>query len=104
MSRNRVNNQFYVGKGYKSDKGRKPTTGAPNSNTDTYNKKDGKFKTRRRYGSDGYPVKDLDIKHNENESDHVHKWTGIHRGEHESLSKSERRELNKAKRKRRFLK
>ncbi len=104
MSRKRKNNQFYVGKGgYKTDKGWKPMRAEPMSNIDTYDKRNGKFKSRRRFGKDGHAEKDLDTAHIKVPYDHVHDVSnGFHTDNHRKPTKSERREIDKAKKKRRF--
>ncbi len=77
--------------------------GSPNSNLDTYDKKDGKFRSRRKYGKDGYAVKDLDVADKHKPYDHVHDITYNSRPpESRSPNKQEKREFSKAKRKRRF--
>ncbi len=104
MSRKRKNNQFYWSKDVpKTDNGRKPFVGSPNSNMDTYDKKDGRFSSRRRFGNDGYAVKDLDIADSHKSYDHVHEITYNYRSlDDRKPSKQEQREINKAKKKRRF--
>ncbi len=76
-----------------------------NSNLDTYFKMDGTFKSRRKYDKNGKAVKDLDIKHKPNECDHVHDIENSNRSKiHRNPTKSEQREINKAKKKRRLWK
>lgn len=104
MSRKRKNNQFSIGKNVpKNDSGRKPMYGAPNSNLDTYNKKDGTFRSRRKYGQSGYAIKDMDAADKHKPYDHVHDIDTDNRPHADRApDKKEKRELKKAKRKRRF--
>ncbi len=77
--------------------------GFPNSNLDTYNKKDGTFRSRRRFGEDGYAVKDLDVADNHKKFDHVHDISLNSRPSKSRMpNKQENRELWKAKKKRRL--
>lgn len=99
------NKNFYIGKGVKSDERLSPIQGVPNTNLDTYSKKDGKFKGRRKFGEDGFANKDLNVGHyDHNKQDHAHDYNGTLRSEKRNLTKKEQRELNKAKKKRRFWK
>ena len=94
---------FRVGKGIKpTDKGHAPLVGAPNSNLDTYYKESGKLHQRRKFGADGQAVKDYDAANFRHDRDHVHDFNGTIRGKNSrDLTKQERREFEKAKRKRR---
>lgn len=94
---------FHLGKGFKTDSKRTSVRGFPNTNLDTYNKNDGKLRGRKKYGADGFAVKDLNVGHyDHNKEDHAHDYHGTKRSEKRSLTKKEQRELDKAKKKRRF--
>ena len=95
---------FRVGKGIKpTDKGHAPLVGSPNSNLDTYYKETGKLHRRRKFGTDGRAVKDYDAADYHHSHDHAHDFNGTVRGnKSRNLTKQERREFEKAKRKRRF--
>ncbi len=96
---------FQVGKGIKTDSSRSPLKGVPNTNLDTYSKDNGEFRSRKKYGEDGFAVKDLDVGHfDHNFIDHAHDYIGSRRSKERELSDKERREMSKAKRKRRFWK
>lgn len=108
MGRKQKYNFFHLFKGGKNDKRETPLHGAPNTNLDTYDKRNGSFKSRRKYGNNGNAYVDLNVKHKPNENDHAHD-IDINKNkprsdEHRKLTRKERRELNKAKRKRRFWK
>lgn len=103
MSRRRENKQFRVGKNYpKTDKVISPLKGEPNSNLDTYNKSDGKFHSRRKFGSSGHAVKDYDVSDNHKQYEHVHDFESTNRCKDRRPTKQEQREIDKAKKKRRF--
>ena len=94
---------FYISKGVKSNSQRTPIKGYPNTNLDSYNIKTGRFKSRRKFGPDGYAKIDLDVGHfDHNYDDHVHDFDEHIRKNARPLNKKEKRELNKAKRKRKF--
>lgn len=94
---------FHLSKGNKTDKRLKPLKGAPNTNLDTYGKEDGRLRNRRKYGKDGFAVKDYDIADKHKPYDHVHGFSGNERIKKDRKpDKKERREIEKAKRKRRF--
>ena len=72
--------------------------GAPNSNLDTYNKKDGTFSSRRKFGKDGKAKKDHDVADHHKKDDHVHDIKGKNRDALDRQpTKKEQREINKAK-------
>ena len=98
--------KFHVGKGIpKNDRRQTPMQGAPNSNLDTYNKKDGTFSGRRKFGKDGKAKKDYDVSDNHKKYDHVHDIKGKKRDSVDRRpTKKEQREIDKAKKKRRFWK
>ena len=104
MRRRKQTKLFHIGAGVKNDDARTSLEGKPNTNLDTYRKEDGKFTSRKKYGEDGRAKKDLDAGHyDHNQKDHAHDYNGNKRSaERENLTKQERRELNKAKKKRRF--
>ena len=107
MSRKQKRNFFRVFKGGKNDDGLTPLHGAPNTNLDTYDKRNGRFKSRRKYGNDGNAYVDLDTAHGCKSNvgyDHAHdidvNKEPKRSKEHRNLTRKERREINKAKRKR----
>lgn len=106
MSRKRKNNDFHVFKGGKNDNGTTPLRGAPNTNLDTYDKRNGRFKSRRKFGRNGNAYVDLDTGHTCGvKQDHAHDIDVNNKmqprsKEHRNLTRSEKRELNRAKRKR----
>ena len=70
---------------------------------DTYNAKSGRFRSRRKFGSDGWAYKDMDTADEKHPRDHIH---DIHKGNRfdaRNPTKSENKEFKKAKKKRRFL-
>ncbi len=94
---------FHIGKNkLKYGTQNKSMHGAPNSNLDTYNKKTGRFHSRRKYGASGHAVVDLDVATKVHPNDHAHDIKGNNRADGRPLTRKERREVNKAKRKRRF--
>ena len=96
---------FHQGKERKDDICHTSFNGPSNTNLDTYRKGDGRLHQRRKYGADGYAVKDYDMPDYSKKYEHVHdisRETG--RGEKRPPNKKEQREINKAKRKRRFWK
>lgn len=96
--------QFFHGKRIpKSSHGRKPMKWIPKSYLDTYNAESGKFRSRRKFGADGWAYKDMDTADEMHQQDHVH---DIHKGNRfdaRKPSKEEKKEFKKAKKKRRFL-
>lgn len=73
------------------------------SYVDTYNAENGKFRSRRKFGSDGWAYKDMDTADKKHPQDHVH---DIHQGmrfDARLPSKFEKQEFKKAKKKRRFF-
>ncbi len=95
---------FFHSKGMpKTAHGRKPMKWFPWSYLDTYHAETGKFRSRRKFGSDGWAYKDMDTADKHKPYDHVH---DIHRGKRlddRKPNKIEKKEFKKAKRKRRFL-
>ena len=96
--------QFFHGKGIpKTAFGQKPMKWFPWTYIDTYNADTGRFRSRRKFGSDGWAYKDLDTADKKHPRDHVH---DIHKGSRfdaRKPSRAEKQELKKAKKKRRFL-
>lgn len=94
---------FHIGKNIpKNDRRNTPFAGEPNTNLDTYDKRSGKLRRRRKFGKDGRAYLDMDAPHLSNEHDHAHDIEGSVRMTGRSFNKKERREFDKAKRKRRF--
>ncbi len=96
--------QFFHSKGMpKTTRASKPITWFPWSYLDTYNTETGKFRSRRKFGSDGWAYKDMDVADEKHPRDHIH---DIYRGNRSKNprdpSKLEKEELKKAKKKRRF--
>ncbi len=96
--------QFIHSKGMpKTTRRSKPMKWFPWSYLDTYNAETGKFRSRRKFGYDGWAYKDMDTADNHKPYDHVH---DIHRGKRfgdRKPNKAEKKEFKKAKKKRRFL-
>ena len=96
--------QFFHGKGIsKTAYGQKPMKWIPNSYIDTYNSDTGIFRSRRKFGSDGWAYKDMDTADNHKPYNHIHI---IHKGQRFNDRKpnnKEKKEFKKAQKKRRFL-
>ncbi len=106
MEENPKRKLFSKGKGFKSDSKKIGFEGVPNTNIDTYRKRDGRLHRRRKIGKDGYAIKDYDIADGHKEYDHVHdisRENGRNEKDRDPNPK-ELKEIEKAKRKRRFLK
>ena len=96
--------QFHCGKKFpKTPCKSKPFKWIPFSYIDTYHIATGRFRSRRKYGYNGTAYIDLDIAHDGYPRDHVHDIINGVRLGHRFPNKYERRELEKAKKKRRFL-
>ena len=96
--------QFFHGKQItKTSHDSKPIQWIPFSNLDTYNSETGKFRSRRKFGYDGWAYKDLDTADIKHPKDHVHDINKGCRSSARQPNKSEKIELKKAKKKRRFL-
>lgn len=107
MSRKgRENKYFHIGKNRpKNDNKLTPLKGEPNTNLDTYHKESGKLHSRRKFGQDGSAVKDMDVADKHRPADHAHDFDGAVRSKSaRPLTKKERKEMEKAKKKRRFWK
>ena len=102
---NKSYKQFHYGKNYpKTVSKSKPFKWIPNSYIDTYNIETGKFRARRKYGTNGLVYKDMDTADSHRPYDHIHDWKGKQRSKQPRVpNKQEKAELKKAKRKRRFL-
>ena len=96
--------QFFHGNGItKTTHGQKPIKWIPGSYLDTYNAETGMFRSRRKFGDDGWAYKDMDTADNHKPYDHIH---SIHMGQRfkdSKPNKAEKKEFDKAKKKRRFL-
>lgn len=94
---------FQQGKGKKTDEARSSLVGPANTNLDFYDKATGKFVSRRKFGIDGNADKDLDKRHySHGNKDHAHDYDGKKRGKERPLTTKEKREVDKASKKRRF--
>lgn len=95
---------FFHGKNIPfTDTTRTPMTGEPNTNIDTYRKADGRLKQRRKIGTNGKAYVDLDVADCHKPYDHAHDiHDGVRTHSDRSLSLQEKREIDKAKKKRRF--
>ena len=95
--------QFHHGKGVKKTPFlHKPMKWLSQSFIDTYNAESGRFRSRRKFGTDGWAYKDMDTADEKHPHDHVH---DIHKGNRfaaRNPNKSEIAEFKKAKKKRRF--
>lgn len=71
---------------------------------DTYNIDTGAFRSRRKFDKDGYAYKDMDTADNLHPDDHIHEiYKGNRSKNPRKPNKAEKREFQKAKKKRRFL-
>lgn len=96
--------QFFHGKGIsKTAYGQKPMKWIPNTYIDTRNAKTGAFKSRRKFGSDGWAYKDMDTADHHKPYDHVHDIYKGNRSNGRNPNKFEKKEFQKAKKKRRQL-
>ncbi len=97
--------QFFHGKKLpKTASKSKPLKWYPNTYLDTYTIETGKFRSRRKYGKDGFVYKDMDTADSHRPYDHIHDWNNKQRAkEPRKPNKYERQELEKAKKKRRFF-
>ena len=96
-------NLHYLGKGIRGE-GHTKLDGAPNTNLDIYQKDDGRLRTRRKFGADGKAFVDLDAPSYFHSQGHAHDIVDGERKNKRSFNERERREFNKAKRKRRIKK
>ena len=106
MGKRKTTTIFYVGKNLeKSDSVHSPITGERNSNIDFYNKATGDFHRRRKIGKSGNAIKDYDAPDLHKSKIHVHDFVGKQRiTEDRAPNKQEQREINKARKKKRFWK
>lgn len=96
--------QFFHSKGVsRTAFGKKPMKWVPWTYLDTYNAENGRFRSRRKYGYDGWAYKDMDTPDEHKPYDHVHDIQKGRRAPDRRPNKQERMEFEKAKRKRRFL-
>lgn len=103
MNKQKSYKQFFHGKGIsKTPFGKKPMRWIPWSYIDTYSIKTGLFRSRRKFGKSGWAYKDMDVADEHKRYDHVHDIYYGKRGVGRKPDKFERREINKAKKKRRF--
>jgi len=99
------NRVYHSGKGIKNDDRRTPFVGEPNTNLDTREKRSGKLTQRRKFGPDGKAKVDYDVAHKSHRDyDHGHDIVGKERKEARPLTKKEKREIEKAKKKRKVWK
>ena len=95
---------FFVRKGKKKVNERiTDFNGAPNSNMDKYDMRNGKSVSRRKFNSKGKAYIDLDVATPKHDFDHAHDIDAdkkIRSSPRKKLTRKERRELNRAKRKR----
>lgn len=103
MGKKIKNRFFHIGKNTRHDNQRTSITGFPNSNLDTYEKSTGNFKSRRKYDDTGKASKDLDVGHyDHNKIDHMHYYSENGRSGEIPLSKKDKVELEKCKKKRKW--
>ena len=105
MSRKKGHDTFSQGKNKRGDI-HVGFVGEPKTNFDTYHKTKGHFIRRRKFGDDGYAIKDYDMADDHKSYDHVH---DISRDKGRNPldrypNKKEKSEIRKAKKKRRFWK
>lgn len=104
MEQKKPYKQFYHGKGIsKTPYGQKPMKWLPWTYIDTYNAATGWFRSRRKFGEDGWAYKDLDTADEHKPWDHVHDIYHGHRLSGRKPNTVEKKELKKAKKKRRFI-
>ena len=95
--------QFFHGKQIsKTTHGSKPMKWIPWTYIDTYNAQNGRFRSRRKFGFDGWAYKDMDTADEHKPYDHIHDIRYGNRSSDRKPNKQERKELEQAKRKRRF--
>ena len=96
--------QFHYGKDYpKTASKSKPVKWIPNSYIDTYNIKTGRFRARRKFDKNGLAYKDMDTADEKHPCDHVHDIYKGNRFDGRTPNNAEKKEFEKAKKKRRFL-
>lgn len=97
--------QFHHGKGIlKTLFGQKPMKWFPWTYIDTYNSDTGKFRSRRKFGFDGWAYIDMDTADEKHPHDHIHEISRGNRSKKPRLpNKTEKTEFQKAKKKRRFM-
>ena len=96
--------QFHQGKGVpKTSFFHKPMRWLPWSYIDTYGVEKGMFRSRRKFGRDGWAYKDMDVADDHKPYDHVHDICDGKRLKDRTPTNAEKKEFKKAKKKRRFL-
>lgn len=96
--------KFYQGKGIKKTPYlHKPMKWFPLSYIDSYNTKSGRFRSRRKFGADGWAYKDMDTADEHKPYDHIHDIHNGTRFDDRKPNEAEKAEFKKAKKKRRFL-
>ena len=104
MGRKPKFNFFFIRKGKpKTNERLTEFEGEPNSNMDKYDMRNGKFVSRRKFNNEGKAYIDLDVATPVHNFDHAHDIDADKQSRsfpREELSRKERRELRKAKRKR----
>lgn len=96
--------QFHHGKGIeKTSFGQKPMKWIPLTYIDTYNIETGLFRSRRKFGYDGWAYKDMDTADEHKKYDHIHDINKGNRSHDRKPNKQELQEFKKLKKKRRFL-
>lgn len=102
---NKSYKQFFHGKDlHKTNCTHNPIKWKANTYIDTYNAQTGKFRSRRKFGKDGWVYKDMDTADEHRPYDHIHDWNNKQRAKvPRKPNKQEASELKKAKKKRRFL-
>lgn len=104
--KHKPNNYFHVGTFVrKNDRVLTPLRGAPFGHLDTYVKRTGRIYRRRKYKWNGRAYVDLDVAEKHKDYDHAHDIKGNNRSKDDRpLTKREKRELNRLKKKRRYWK
>lgn len=103
MGKKKENKLFHVGKGFKNDNFVTPFKGSPLTYMDSYKKDNGAFHSRRKFDKYGNACVDIDAASDKHSFDHKHYIVDNKRDLNgRELSKKERKEIYKAKKKRRF--
>ena len=96
--------QFFHGKEIsKTSLDKKPMKWIPLTYIDTYNVKTGRFRSRRKFGEDGWAYKDMDTADEKHPRDHVHDIYKGNRFDGRNPNNAEKKEFKNAKKKRRFF-
>lgn len=100
---NKPYKQFFHGKGIaKTSFGKQPMKWIPWTYIDTYNVQTGRFRSRRKFGKNGWAYKDMDTADKAHKYDHIHDIYYGYRLTARKPNKRENNELQQAKKKRRF--